>query len=46
LTALVARKRPVRPRPDGWNGTVPAAAAAAIAALIIIGVWPRIAEYH
>jgi hypothetical protein len=31
---------------DGWNGAVPAAAAAAIAALIIIGVWPRIAEYH
>jgi hypothetical protein len=30
----------------GWNGAVPAAAAAAIAALTIIGVWPRIAEYH
>jgi hypothetical protein len=30
----------------GWNGAFPAAAAAMIAALIIIGVWPRIAEYH
>jgi hypothetical protein len=31
---------------SGWSGTFPAAAAAVIAALIIIGVWPRISEYR
>jgi hypothetical protein len=31
---------------DGWNGVIPAAAAAAIAAGIVIGMWPRLAEYH
>ncbi|HEX8005247.1 MAG TPA: hypothetical protein VF482_02330 [Trebonia sp.] len=29
-----------------WSGTVPAVAAALIAALIVIGVWPRLMEYH